>query len=319
MALGGRGRAALAAHGCGRTSRVCPTGSLLVTLGGTGAPTDQAAGAARTALALREAPLAGRTHRARHRREMLHRALPARRGARPGSVGARCAFPPPAGTPGELLPIRIDEVAGSPCSTSGFDVGEYARSSLLRGQRNDEVHPDAFSAARPRASDATPELAFLETLVAQSAEEPVARAAVVTEPAGIGQSRLRCELLRRVRCPRPLEHGLPGLDCARRSHACRLYLRARRRGRCVRPRASTPASRSRSGQRKLAARLAQHVAPEDVGQLREFLGELVGAGVRGRRAAMTLRAARLNATLMGDQIRRAWLDFVQAECAEEGR
>ncbi len=308
VALGGRGRAALAAHG-GRVEGLSD-GSLLVTLGGTGAPTDQAAGAARTALALREllspgAPIALATGRGDAIAlyplgEALDRATELLR------------VPPPEGTPGELLPIRIDEVTRSLLDLR-FDVGEDARSNLLRGQRNDETIRTLLGRPTPCVGrDA--ELALLETLVAQSAEEPVARAAVVTGPAGIGKSRLRYELLRRVRAPHPSgttpQVWIARGDPMRAGSTFGLVAEA------VRATAGLYAGEPLEiSQRKLAARLARHVAPEDVGRLTEFLGELVGARFVDDERPQ-LRAARVNATLMGDQIRRAWLDFVQAECAK---
>jgi tetratricopeptide (TPR) repeat protein len=48
----------------------------------------------------------------------------------------------------------------------------------------------------------------------------------------------------------------------------------------------------------------------------EFLGEIVGTPFPDE-DSIPLRAARREARLMGDQMRRAWLDFLEARCAQE--
>src|SRR5262249_10135016 len=65
---------------------------------------------------------------------------------------------------------------------------------------------------------------------------------------------------------------------------------------------------------KLRARVARSVALADRQRVAEFLGELIGCESTDDASEM-LRAARRSAVLMNDQMRRAWEDFVAAECA----
>src|SRR6185436_20387185 len=75
--------------------------------------------------------------------------------------------------------------------------------AIVRGKR-------LVSAVRKLLGQPTPcvgrdaEIALVETILAQCAEEPVARAVVVTATPGMGKSRLRYELLRRLQVVRDL-------------------------------------------------------------------------------------------------------------------
>src|SRR5262249_59040089 len=74
------------------------------------------------------------------------------------------------------------------------------------------------------------------------------------------------------------------------------------------------------GTDKLGVRVAARVPPADRDRVAAFLGELVDApipddnGAAGA-ASAALRAARQDAPLMSEQMRRAWLDFLRAETA----
>jgi eukaryotic-like serine/threonine-protein kinase len=65
---------------------------------------------------------------------------------------------------------------------------------------------------------------------------------------------------------------------------------------------------------KLAARVARHVAEKDRARVADFLGELIGAPFADSESPL-LRGARGNPAIMAEQIRRAFEDFVEAECA----
>ena len=60
------------------------------------------------------------------------------------------------------------------------------------------------------------------------------------------------------------------------------------------------------------ARVERHVAPDDRRRVAEFLGELVGAPFPDD-GSVALRTPRDEAASMGDQVRRAWEDFLAAE------
>jgi hypothetical protein len=67
-------------------------------------------------------------------------------------------------------------------------------------------------------------------------------------------------------------------------------------------------------QAKLRARVAEHVSAGDHRRVTEFLGELIGAPFPGDDdGGAQLKAARQDAQLMSEQMRRAWLDFLDAE------
>jgi tetratricopeptide (TPR) repeat protein len=67
-------------------------------------------------------------------------------------------------------------------------------------------------------------------------------------------------------------------------------------------------------QHKLRARVTRHLGDNDAARVTEFFGELVGAPF-GEEASVQLRAARQDPLLMGDQMLRAWEDFLAAECS----
>jgi tetratricopeptide (TPR) repeat protein len=71
---------------------------------------------------------------------------------------------------------------------------------------------------------------------------------------------------------------------------------------------------------RLRARVAEHAPPGERDRVAAFLGELVGTPVPDELGAAgdsgaALRAARQDAQLMSEQMRRAWLDFLHAETA----
>ena len=60
--------------------------------------------------------------------------------------------------------------------------------------------------------------------------------------------------------------------------------------------------------------MAEHVPERERTRVAEFLGELVGTPFPDEES-IALRAARQDAQLMGDQMRRAWVDFLGAVCS----
>src|SRR5262249_44293548 len=159
-------------------------GSWVVTLAGTSVATDQAAQAARGALALRAlvrerlmalatgwAQMSGRLPLG----EALEKAarVVSSQGAEPG---------------GEPL-LVIDEVTAG-LLDARFEVVEGPLGLVLRGER------ELLEGTRTLLGKATPcvgrdwELSTLEGFFQECVEEPLARAAVVTAPAGMGKSRL---------------------------------------------------------------------------------------------------------------------------------
>jgi eukaryotic-like serine/threonine-protein kinase len=320
-------RAVVAAHG-GRLDALAG-GAFVVSLAGAGAATDQAARAARCAIALRallpRAPMAlsmGRsviggslwdgsgdgvpTGKIIDRGAEL---LKPQAQAEPEAGGAAGA--------GNDVPIRIDEMTAG-LLDARFEVGGDAEGLVLRRER------DRSEAARTVLGRPTPfvgrerDLASLSGLLEQCVAEPMARAALVTAPAGGGKSRLRAELLRGVREGRfpPATEGREPVE---------IWMA------CGDPMSSgspfgmiAQAVRSAAGvlegellavrRQKLRARIGRRLAEADRPRIVEFLGEMVGTPFPGD---PELAAARQDARLMGDQVRRAWEDFLAAECAAQ--
>jgi serine/threonine protein kinase/tetratricopeptide (TPR) repeat protein len=315
-------------------------GAAAVTLTGTMVATDRAAQAARSALALRA--------HAPGRRIALATGLSEATDKMPmGDVIERAAAmlqglsraAPLSPESAKALPIAIDEV------TAGL---LDARFEVRRGPNGFELLEEraGMDGTRPLLGKPTAcvgrhrEIALLEAILAECAEESVARAVVVTAPAGIGKSRLAHELLRAVR---------------RRSQAAMAMQAARAaqagdEGTSVTGRPPAPAIKveiwiargdslwagSAFGllrqaiwsacdihggegieerRAKLMARVERHVAPADQRWVAEFLGELIGAPSSDEEASPPLRAARQDLELMSDQLRRAWQSFLRAETA----
>ncbi len=194
--------------------------------------------------------------------------------------------------------VRIDRVTAA-LLDSRFVQEARPEGALVRGTR-------AMGAVRTLLGRPTPcvgrdvELAMLEGIVAQSANESVARAVIVTAPAGAGKSRIRHEFLARVRGVQTwiargdsMSGGSPFGMVAQMIRQTAQILEGE------------PASETRA---KLRAR-----APD--ARIAAFLGEIVQAHFSAD-DDVQLQAARRDPMLMGDQMQRAFVDFVDAECRD---
>ncbi|MCC6555309.1 MAG: protein kinase, partial [Polyangiaceae bacterium] len=298
-------------------------GSLLVTVRARGSAVDQAAHAARCALALRAVLPDAKMALALGRATLADRQT--RDGAAPSPGGG-----PRSTTPvGEVIdraagllglapleghdpqPIRLDEVTAGLLDLR-FDVRGDAAGLWLQGER--EIVP----VGRTLLGKPVPfvgrerELDLLSGLFEECASEPVARAVLVTGAAGVGKSRLRAELVERIerRGERALVLQAHG-DPMRAGSPFSLIAPAIRRAAGIR--GGEPVAVRRQ---KLRARVGRNLAGADLTRVSEFLGELVSAPFQGDES-VELRAARQDPMLMGDQMRRAWEDFLAAECAEQ--
>lgn len=153
------------------------------------------------------------------------------------------------------------------------------------------------------------ELRALEALFQGCIADASASPVVITAATGGGKSRVRHELTRRLRVLHPsveiwTASGEPmGAE-----------VRLGMLGQFVRRTAGV-----RDGEppevrwQKLAARVAVRVDASIAAQTAEFLGELSGVRPTGE-PSVQLRAARQDPILMGDQMRRAWVTLIRAEC-----
>ncbi|MBI2895872.1 MAG: protein kinase, partial [Deltaproteobacteria bacterium] len=278
-------------------------GSVVVLLPTLGTATDQAARAAACALDLRgaapSAPIAVATGRAE-----VGRGLPVGE-AIDRAAGLLLRPVDPA-----RMPIWIDDVT-SGLLDERFVRGEEEGCTTLAGRR--EVDTVRTLCGRP-----TPfvgreaQLPTLESAFDECVRESVARVLLVTGVPGVGKSRLRHELLLRLKA-RP---DKPAIWVARgepvgAGSAFGLAAQAIRRTAGLRD--GEPLS---VRQQKLRKRVEEHAALADRERVTRFLGEMIGAPFADD-GDVAVRAARRDPVLMGDQIRRAWVDLVDAECASQ--
>ena len=306
---------ALEAHG-GELS-VLADGSLVVTVPSAGAFTDQAVRAARSALTLGRvypeaavAVVAGRGERASRlpMGEVIDRGVELLRRAAPGV-------------------LRVDEgIAGLIATT--FEIRGDEAGLVLVAERAAERKRTLLGKATPFVGRDR-ELGTLEGIFDEVATEQVARAVLITAPPGLGKSRLRIELVRklRARASGADEISSPGIAEPPRGREAGFELWL---GRGDPMRVGSPFGllapmiRRLSGvlegeplearRRKLGARVGRNLGGAERARVTVFLGELAGVPFPNE-DSLELADARRDALLMGDQLRRAFEDFTAAELA----
>jgi eukaryotic-like serine/threonine-protein kinase len=292
--------AAVGAHG-GRLERIAG-GGLLVLLSGTGAATDQAAQAARCALAVHalvpDRMVALATGRGQFADRwpvgpVIDRAV---RLAADASIG--------------IATVTIDDV------TAGL-LGPRFSIETLDGARHLAGERELDEGTRTLLGRPTPcvgrqhELELLESTFEQCAEERVARAILVTAPPGVGKSRLRHEFLARIGARGAVEVLVARGDPISAGSPFALLAPSLRRAARVRDGEPLPLR-----QQRLRTRIARHVPAAELVRVTEFLGELTQIPFPDA-GSLPLRTARQDPRVMGDQIRRAWEDWLAAECAAQ--
>ncbi|MBI2895592.1 MAG: protein kinase [Deltaproteobacteria bacterium] len=290
-------RRLVAAHG-GRLDSLAD-GSLVASLFGTGTATDQAAAAARMALALTRLLFDWRLALATGRGDVSGR-LPV------GDAVERAAellsTPSPEGT------FRIDALTAGLLG-SQFDVGADDRGLVLWGERERATE----HSARTLLGKPTPcvgrerEIAALASTFEECVSEPVARAVILSGVAGTGKSRLRWEFARGLkgRADVIVARG----DSVRAGAPLLIVAGLVRRASGVRDGEPLAVRRAR-----VSARVGRHVPAAEVGRVSEFLAELIAAP-SDEELGPALVAARRDPILMGDHMRRAFEDWLDAETA----
>jgi eukaryotic-like serine/threonine-protein kinase len=293
----------------GAEAEILADGSVVVTLTGKGGASDQAAHAARCALALGAhlvdasvvlatglATVTGRSAVG----EVIERAaaiLGSARGRR-DELGVETAH--------GQSPVFLDETTAGLLDMR-FDVGGDERGLFIRGLRERDTK------ARTLLGKPTPfvgrerELTTLKAIYDECTGEPVARAVLVTGFPGAGKSRLVAEFMRVVRETGPVEIWMTRGDAMSEGSPFAIVARLLRRAAGI-----TGGESLVVRQQKLRARVARNVPEPEVSRIAEFLGEIASIAFPDAES-MQLRAARQDPILMGDQMRRAFCDFVLFE------
>ncbi len=196
--------------------------------------------------------------------------------------------------------IRIDDV------TAGLlGDGFVTEGGLLEGRREGDRARTLLGKPTPTLGRER-EIAALEAAFTE-AMTGGARAVVVTGPAGIGKSRLRRELLQRLREREEtatvwIARGDPASAGSAFGLAGQIVRRA------ARVLEGEPLA---TRQAKLAARVAAAVPSAEADRVTRFLAEMIGAPFEDE-TDVVLATARRDAMVMFDQIRMAWERWVAA-------
>jgi tetratricopeptide (TPR) repeat protein/predicted Ser/Thr protein kinase len=274
-------------------------GSMMIALASAGAATDLAAQAARCALSIRHTlsvPIAVVSGRG-----VISPSLPV------GELIDRAVALASAGAP---QTIHLDEATAALLGPE-LDVRRDGADLVLEGERDlSEATPRLLG--RPTTYVGRErELALLEATFAESASDWVARAVLVTGEPGMGKSRLRHELLRRLgERAEDLEVWMGRGDPVSEGSAFGMLAQALRRTAGIVEGEPFAARRD-----KLAARVGRRVPAAEAPRVAAFLGEILGWSAEGGQAEGDLAAARRDPLLLGEQMRRAFEAFLLAECA----
>ena len=279
-------------------------GAVVVTIRGAGVATDRATLAARCALALHQAAGSLATALATGRATLSGR-LPV------GDVIDRAArLLRAAGADPRF--VRLDEVTAG-LLDARFELGGDQEGFFLR-----EELPYR-SGLRPMLGSPSPfvgregEMALLRRLAEEVLLDSEARALLILAPPGGGKSRLLAELTGFIEShQQDSEIWLGRADPLAAAAPYGLLASALRHTAAIRD--DEPPALRRS---KLRARLRRHLDDSTADRVALFLGELIGVGADEDGDLAALRAARRDPQLMGDQLRRAWLDLFAAESREQ--
>lgn len=284
----------------GRLESLAP-GAMAILVESHGSATEQAARAARCALAVRnllsDVPVTLATGRAvlagkRPLGEAVDRAVRLNDGA------ARTA-------------VRIDELTAGLLGAA-FVVDEEGSGFALRGEREREVAVLVRTVAgrTPPFVGRRRELAAVEAAWAACLEESQAQTVLVVGEAGMGKSRLVYESVTRLLQlePTTVVWRMQGEPLSAASPFGSLARMLRRELSLYEGEALS------SLQRRLRAQVAGRTRAVDAERIAWFVGECVSIPFPEEESPQ-LRAARHDARLMGDQVRRACLDLLDAESA----
>lgn len=288
-------------------------GSVVVVLGNRGSATDQVAAAARCALDVRScvtgavvAVATGRAVTNGHKPmgEAIERASAALLAVDKSELEAGTE----ATAESKESRVFVDRVTAG-LLDARFDIATTKAGLLLVGMRDEGEPIRTVLGRRTRCIGRRRELAFFDSTLEECIEDSVARAVLVTGASGIGKTRLMHEFLRKVRRETP-EVAVLSARAEPTSVGSPFVVL----GRAISKYAGMPLSGSlEARQAALYACLARSVPPLDLPRIYQFLCELCGVPLPDEHAPVLARA-RADHVLMGDQMRRAFEDWLGAEC-----
>ncbi|HLL00360.1 MAG TPA: protein kinase [Myxococcaceae bacterium] len=213
--------------------------------------------------------------------------------------------------PSPLAQVLVDDTTAGLLGTR-FQTEKAPSGLLLLSSEHLSVDE-----SRPLLGRPTPcvgreqELALLELALGNCVEDSCAHAVLVTAPAGVGKSRLRHELLRRLE-----RHLRPPLLLLGRGDPMSASTPHGLVGQAVRRLCGVVDGEPLEARRaKLIQRLTRHTPSEHHADVTEFLGELCAISFPGEHS-LRLRAAREDPHLMNTQITRALVTWLKAECSQ---
>jgi eukaryotic-like serine/threonine-protein kinase len=273
-------------------------GAMLITMLGQGTPLDQATQAGRCALSLRQvlpdAAFAISTGRA-----MIGDDLPV------GEVVGRSTVLLAAQQPGAIV-IDLPTAA---LLERNFAIVPGEGCARLVSERSALQAVDVAPTRQGTCVGRERELGNLLGILDECIDEPVARAALVTSPAGRGKSRLCRELVQRARARDGQFQLLFGRGDPIRADAPFALI-----GSAVRGAAGITDNEPAAVQKgRLTAMVARHFADEPARRVAAFLGEIARVTF-SEEELPALRSAREDPRVMADQTLAAWLDWLEAEC-----
>lgn len=209
--------------------------------------------------------------------------------------------------PDRSYPIVIDETSAG-LLDGRFEIGGARGNLTLRGVRAAGARTLLGKPTTLVGRDV--EIRLLEQSWLSCMDELIASAILVTGDAGMGKSRLLHEFLRIAQQSAPPIDVWIGRGDSLAAGSALALLGGAVRGACGLQEGGPLEDRHS----KIRERVARHTRAGDAGRIAEFLGELVGAPFPAA-AGSPLQAARQDARLMGEQLRRAFEDFLDAETA----
>jgi tetratricopeptide (TPR) repeat protein len=208
----------------------------------------------------------------------------------------------------DVAGVRIDELTAGLLGTN-FELVSDAHGLQLMSERAGAQPLRTLLGKEAPYVGRRREMATLHAVWDECIEDSVARAVMVSGAPGIGKSRLRYELLESLQ-----RRGDPITIAMARGDALNAGTPLALAAQLARSLAGLGDGEGLAVRRdKLRAQLAAIVAPEDAERVTAFIGELVGTPFDDV-AEVLVQAAQRDPFLMGDQMRRAFEDLLEASC-----